>query len=1052
MAEKRLNTRIVLKHGVESSWRSIDQVFTPFKGEVIVYDPDGTHSKARLKIGDGSTTLRKLPFIGEQEMAQAGSATQPVYVDENGTIQAVTHTLGADVPSDAVFTDTKYTMVAGKTSGASSYDLSVKDPYINLVSNGVGENVIQLKSGKNINITTDSSTGKIVTIAFNGTIPTSLPTTNSLTVQTNGSNVFTFNGAYGRTLNLESGDNITLTPDTSGKVTISASVPQVADEKVATSPRNTALGMKYYLTGTSSSTANTKGTLAIDTDVYLDTTAGTLYSNYYRGTRTTLTAPVNDTVETEDIAGETSVDPQIMLKYAGSTQGGGQIKGSHKTMRFTALGSAGTSRTLTLRNAESASPEMDNALTVDVVNADASQASYRVFHSGMSSAIPVNLGGTGATTMDTARDNLGAAAKEHIHGAISANGAIGTTADKAIYTGTNGVLQAGTLPISGGGTGAQTAEAARTSLGAAAKEHTHTMSEITDYEAPTVDLSGYVKKTDVVDTLTSDVADAPLSAKQGKALNENIENVKSNYLPLTGGELEGQLVLPAIMEGDGLYFKDYNNSGGIVASLSCAQDGSTGIFSMSPHASGGYDYTSIGVALDATGDIDHLLNLYWNTGSSSNKNAYVYHSKMTSAIPLTQGGTGFTADSTKTKEEQLAALKTYLGITSVSVFTGATADNAGEQGLVPEPAAGDQGAVLTGDGTWQKIVRDDSALFLMEDGYTSAAGGVVGLKIGNTSYLLPAGIYTGGRAGVVPRFNDDYKADASNTDPSTAFLRADGKWAVPESGSGSGTNSVFTSTANGLVPATGSQHYSFTSFLTGAGAWVSYETFAGQTSGVRNFVPPYSSSYIYGDTSSTTAFLRADGKWAVPAGGGSEVFTSDTDGLVPAPTSVSANVRNSYVLAADGSWVNRYIYYGNFSETGSGFTPACSSTYRTDGSSTNSASSYVLRGDAKWVPISTLGGGSSTSVSYTDNGTFTSNNYIGILKVGTSESKIWAPKFSISNNYTSSTGTKICSITYGDSSYSIYAPSSSGISGGAKVTVSSSAPSSPSTGDIWIQT
>lgn len=44
----------------------------------------------------------------------------------------------------------------------------------------------------------------------------------------------------------------------------------------------------------------------------------------------------------------------------------------------------------------------------------------------------------------------------HDHGNITPEGAIGTVANKAVYTGVNGVLQAGTLPVSAGGTGRNT--------------------------------------------------------------------------------------------------------------------------------------------------------------------------------------------------------------------------------------------------------------------------------------------------------------------------------------------------------------------------------------------------------------------------------------------------------------------------------------------------------------------------------------------------------------------------------------------------------------------
>ena len=57
-------------------------------------------------------------------------------------------------------------------------------------------------------------------------------------------------------------------------------------------------------------------------------------------------------------------------------------------------------------------------------------------------------------------------AGDHTHGAITNDGKIGTDANKAVFTGVDGALKAGTLPIAAGGTGAVTADAARENLNA----------------------------------------------------------------------------------------------------------------------------------------------------------------------------------------------------------------------------------------------------------------------------------------------------------------------------------------------------------------------------------------------------------------------------------------------------------------------------------------------------------------------------------------------------------------------------------------------------------
>lgn len=78
---------------------------------------------------------------------------------------------------------------------------------------------------------------------------------------------------------------------------------------------------------------------------------------------------------------------------------------------------------------------------------------------GITGILAVSHGGTGASSASTARTNLGAAAAEHTHSF------------------TDDIT--GTVPVSRGGTGAWDAGAARTNLGAAAKDHDHSASDIT---------------------------------------------------------------------------------------------------------------------------------------------------------------------------------------------------------------------------------------------------------------------------------------------------------------------------------------------------------------------------------------------------------------------------------------------------------------------------------------------------------------------------------------------------------------------------------------------
>jgi hypothetical protein len=69
-----IKTRIQLKSDTEANWKKAVLVadggtkisgtsFVPLLGEIIIYTPDNTYDYSRLKIGDGSTNVVRLPFI-----------------------------------------------------------------------------------------------------------------------------------------------------------------------------------------------------------------------------------------------------------------------------------------------------------------------------------------------------------------------------------------------------------------------------------------------------------------------------------------------------------------------------------------------------------------------------------------------------------------------------------------------------------------------------------------------------------------------------------------------------------------------------------------------------------------------------------------------------------------------------------------------------------------------------------------------------------------------------------------------------------------------------
>ena len=54
--------RVFLKNAKEDEWNKVNN-FIPANGELIIYNPDETHSSHRFKIGDGTHLVKDLPFM-----------------------------------------------------------------------------------------------------------------------------------------------------------------------------------------------------------------------------------------------------------------------------------------------------------------------------------------------------------------------------------------------------------------------------------------------------------------------------------------------------------------------------------------------------------------------------------------------------------------------------------------------------------------------------------------------------------------------------------------------------------------------------------------------------------------------------------------------------------------------------------------------------------------------------------------------------------------------------------------------------------------------------
>jgi hypothetical protein len=57
-----MKARISQLHKTEAAWNQLED-FCPEAGEIIIYDQDENIDYVRIKVGDGNTPLKQLPFF-----------------------------------------------------------------------------------------------------------------------------------------------------------------------------------------------------------------------------------------------------------------------------------------------------------------------------------------------------------------------------------------------------------------------------------------------------------------------------------------------------------------------------------------------------------------------------------------------------------------------------------------------------------------------------------------------------------------------------------------------------------------------------------------------------------------------------------------------------------------------------------------------------------------------------------------------------------------------------------------------------------------------------
>src|SRR5215475_4285371 len=269
----------------------------------------------------------------------------------------------------------------------------------------------------------------------------------------------------------------------------------------------------------------------------------------------------------------------------------------------------------------------------------------------------------------------------------------------------------------------------------------------------------------------------------------------------------------------------------------------------------------------------------------------LFTSGATGAVPASGGGASnfLRADGTWTTVS-FSQITGSLSPAQMTLFTSSTA------GAVPASGGGTVN-FLRADGTWQPLPV--TSVFGRAGAVTAQSGDYSFLQISGTVSAAQLPLFTATANGAV----------AASGGGTTTFLRADGTWAAP-TGAGSSLTVGTTPIGGG---ATGQVLYDNAGIL---GVY----TQASLTAYINAFTPTTAGT-VPASGGGTTTFLRADGTWVVPPGGGATgrvlynsaglvgeytqaqltgqilAFTPTTAGVVSASAGGTTNF-----LRADGSW------------------------------------------------------------------------------------------------------------------------------------------------------
>ena len=156
MADKKVKTRIQNKHDTEENWGKLNT--PPLAGEIIIYDKDSTHTKQRIKVGDGTTTVDELPFIVDKEDTDTKLNSAICGVAVSGREVTFTTVGGDTIPITTQDTDTNTKVTNTKNNTAKAYITGTTSSTTN-----TGTQVFDT------NVYLDTTAGTLVATSFKGT-------------------------------------------------------------------------------------------------------------------------------------------------------------------------------------------------------------------------------------------------------------------------------------------------------------------------------------------------------------------------------------------------------------------------------------------------------------------------------------------------------------------------------------------------------------------------------------------------------------------------------------------------------------------------------------------------------------------------------------------------------------------------------------------------------------------------------------------------------------------------------------------------------------------